>query len=368
MGRLEPGRQRARAAALTLAVLALTAYLSVPARARAADTSRLAAQQRAALARLDRLTRQVARATRRYDAAFAQVGVTVTAEVAAQRALDEARRASERDAARAEERVRRLYISGGSWAWYGAVLTAGDVGTLTERAVVAERAVAGDAAALAQTRAAAAAAARRARAAGLAVRRTVGTQRDVAVVAGRLDALLAEAQRTLERLSARLRGVRALELARARFAAARGAVDAVTTRRVGELRVLPPPAAYLALYRAAAPTCPGLSWTVLAAIGQVESGHGRDTATSYAGAMGPMQFMPATFAAYGVDGDGDGRRDIMNPADAIFSAAAYLCANGAGSPATLPAAVFRYNNAGWYVRMVLTLAGRYAAAGGGGPA
>ena len=66
---------------------------------------------------------------------------------------------------------------------------------------------------------------------------------------------------------------------------------------------------------------------MLAAIGQVESGHGRNTSTSSAGAMGPMQFEPATFAAYAVDGDHDGVKSIMDPADAIYTAAHYLCAN-----------------------------------------
>ena len=51
----------------------------------------------------------------------------------------------------------------------------------------------------------------------------------------------------------------------------------------------------------------------------------------------------------------------MNPADAIYSAAHYLCANGAGSPATLSQAIWNYNHADWYVQMVLALAGRYAA-------
>lgn len=118
---------------------------------------------------------------------------------------------------------------------------------------------------------------------------------------------------------------------------------------------------YFRLYHSAALTCAGLSWTVLAAIGQVETGHGRNMSTSSAGARGPMQFMPQTFAAYGVDGDRDGRIDIYNPADAIFSAAHYLCANRGGTgPAGLRQAVWRYNHADWYVDMVLALAVRYA--------
>ena len=70
------------------------------------------------------------------------------------------------------------------------------------------------------------------------------------------------------------------------------------------------PANYLALYQAsAAKYCPGLSWTVLAAIGQIESGHGTNNGPSSAGALGPMQFLPSTWAVWGIDGFGRrGRR------------------------------------------------------------
>jgi hypothetical protein len=121
------------------------------------------------------------------------------------------------------------------------------------------------------------------------------------------------------------------------------------------------PAAYLRLYRAAASTCRGLPWTVLAAIGTVETGNGADTSTSSKGAMGPMQFLPSTFVAYAVDGNGDGVADIMNPADAIYSAARYLCAWGAGlGGQSLYAAIFAYNHADWYVREVIKLAIAYS--------
>ncbi|GAA3218015.1 lytic murein transglycosylase [Actinocorallia longicatena] len=115
---------------------------------------------------------------------------------------------------------------------------------------------------------------------------------------------------------------------------------------------------YLDLYKQGATRCPGLSWTVLAAIGQVESDHNRNPGVSSAGAMGPMQFMPATWKSYGIDGDGDGKADIMNPYDAIPSAAKYLCA--AGAPGDLQKAVFAYNHAQWYVDKVLGLAAAYA--------
>lgn len=118
---------------------------------------------------------------------------------------------------------------------------------------------------------------------------------------------------------------------------------------------------YLDLYKAAATRCPGLSWTVLAAIGQVESSHGRNNGPSSAGALGPMQFMPATWKSYGVDGDGDGRKDIWSPYDAVPGAANYLCANGAGQGGQkLRKAVWFYNHSWDYVNKVLGLSEAYA--------
>jgi membrane-bound lytic murein transglycosylase B len=91
----------------------------------------------------------------------------------------------------------------------------------------------------------------------------------------------------------------------------------------------------------------------------VETHHGRGTMVSSAGALGPMQFLPGTFARYAVDGDHDGKADIMDPADAILSAAPYLCANGAGAGGQqLYSAIWHYNHADWYVRLVLALASK----------
>ncbi|NIZ93562.1 lytic transglycosylase domain-containing protein [Kineosporiaceae bacterium B12] len=103
--------------------------------------------------------------------------------------------------------------------------------------------------------------------------------------------------------------------------------------------------------------------SLLTAVGQVESGHGRDVGPSSAGALGPMQFMPATFAAYAVDGDGDGDTDVLDPADAVATAAAYLCAGGGGrGRAGEAAALWSYNHADWYVAMVQRLADELDAA------
>lgn len=122
------------------------------------------------------------------------------------------------------------------------------------------------------------------------------------------------------------------------------------------------PPAMLVLYIRAAQRCPGLAWTALAAIGKVETDHGRGSEVSSAGAEGPMQFMPSTWRAYGVDGDGDGVASIWDAADAVPAAADYLCANGGGDPATLASAIFAYNHDPGYVRLVLEWARRYAGA------
>ncbi len=121
------------------------------------------------------------------------------------------------------------------------------------------------------------------------------------------------------------------------------------------------PSDMLALYQDAADTCPGFQWTVVAAIGKLETDHARaPDQVSTAGARGPMQFMPATFERYGVDGDGDGRISITDVDDAVFSAVNYLCANGAGNQEQLWQAIWHYNHSAAYVREVLQLAASYA--------
>jgi hypothetical protein len=146
------------------------------------------------------------------------------------------------------------------------------------------------------------------------------------------------------------------------------------------------------------PGC-GIRWTLLAAIGRVESNHGRfggamlrddgyptkpirgipldgrpnvaritdtdggalDGDTAYDRAVGPMQFIPSTWRSVGVDGNGDGRRDPDNLYDAAYGAARYLCDGDADlrNADARAQAVRRYNNADEYVRVVLNLADMY---------
>ena len=124
------------------------------------------------------------------------------------------------------------------------------------------------------------------------------------------------------------------------------------------------PSAMLTLYQEAATTCPGLPWSVLAAIGTVESNNGQSTepgvhdGANPAGAEGPMQFEPTTFATYAepVPPGGVSPPNPYDPPDAVFAAARFLCASGAAGGAELPAAVFAYNHSTAYVSQVLTLA------------
>jgi hypothetical protein len=134
------------------------------------------------------------------------------------------------------------------------------------------------------------------------------------------------------------------------------------------------PTGYLKLYQRAAPRCPGLSWPVLAAIGKVESDHGRvrlpgvRSGWNSAGAAGPMQFgigvgrAGNAWARFGRDFDGDGRRSVYDPGDAIPAAARYLCAHGA--PKRLDRAIYAYNHSWSYVAKVKQVVRRYTGPGG----
>jgi hypothetical protein len=112
---------------------------------------------------------------------------------------------------------------------------------------------------------------------------------------------------------------------------------------------------YIDLYKAAGAQY-GVPWEILAAVHYVESGaSGSTNRTSYAGAQGPMQFMPGTWRAYGVDANGDGVADAHNVSDAIYGAANLLAAGGAAE-GNIDAALFNYNHAQWYVNKVKNIA------------
>ncbi|MBI4896913.1 MAG: lytic murein transglycosylase [Actinobacteria bacterium] len=95
----------------------------------------------------------------------------------------------------------------------------------------------------------------------------------------------------------------------------------------------------------------GIRWEVLAAINEIETNYGRNLNVSSAGALGWMQFMPATWEMYGVDANDDGVKDPYNPVDAIFAAAKYLKA--AEGDKDIRRAIFAYNHADWYVDQVI---------------
>jgi hypothetical protein len=101
----------------------------------------------------------------------------------------------------------------------------------------------------------------------------------------------------------------------------------------------------------------GIPWEVLAAINKIETGFGTNLSVSSAGAVGWMQFLPSSWETYGLDANGDGRKDPYNPVDAICAAAHYL--KVAGGSSDLYKAIFAYNHADWYVQEVLLYARAY---------
>jgi membrane-bound lytic murein transglycosylase B len=143
------------------------------------------------------------------------------------------------------------------------------------------------------------------------------------------------------------------------------------------------------------PDC-GISWSLLAGIGRIESGHADGGATdargtavkpiygprldgtlpgnqvvvensaggqiSYARAMGPMQFIPDTWVRYAADGDGDGVADPQNLYDSTLAAARYLCSGGLNlrDPSEVLTSILRYNNSIPYARNVMGWAAAYA--------
>jgi membrane-bound lytic murein transglycosylase B len=143
------------------------------------------------------------------------------------------------------------------------------------------------------------------------------------------------------------------------------------------------------------PGC-GISWNLLAGIGRIESGHANGGATdargtairpiygptldgtlpgnevvvqstaagrvAYARAMGPMQFLPGTWARYASDGDGDGVADPQNLYDATLAAARYLCSGGLNlrDQSQVLSSILRYNNSMPYAQNVLGWAAAYA--------
>jgi membrane-bound lytic murein transglycosylase B len=121
------------------------------------------------------------------------------------------------------------------------------------------------------------------------------------------------------------------------------------------------PPAYLALYRSA-PACPGVDWALLAAIGKIESDHGRSrlpgvhSGRNAAKAAGPMQFIPSTWRTVRARHPEIGP-DIYNPVNAIPAAARLLCDSGASKD--LYSAVYAYNHSNTYVRDVLRQARAY---------
>ena len=337
----------AMASALVMLPFAPAAY---------ADASQAKADARHSAARLHDLQAHLRTALARYDAALNALQQDVSAGVSAADAVQAGNQAVRAAQDARTERLRALYMDGGRLGVFASLLAARTPQDLALRVVTAQRLVAGaDADVLQATEAAALVQAQQS-ATDQRISSALAYADDVTTRAIDVDRLVRQGQAELAHLDARARRLAAAELARA-AAAARSSADSAA----GHAGAIPIPPAYLTLYRGGALTCPGLPWTLLAAVGQVESGHGRNNGPSSAGAIGPMQFMPRTFDLFAVDGNHDGRLDAWDPADAIYTAAHFLCSYGAGSPSGAQGALLHYNNAQWYVDLVLAVQQRVIA-------
>jgi hypothetical protein len=166
----------------------------------------------------------------------------------------------------------------------------------------------------------------------------------------RIHILLSGRPRLAHEVLARLPGPIAAH-ARASIRARRMLGRLSTPQSLSRFKTGPPrPAGQLLGFYREAQRRFGVSWRVLAAVNLVESAFGRMRNHSTAGAQGPMQFIPATWAAYGMGGN------IRDPHDAILGAANYLHANGA--PRDYRTALYHYNPSALYVNAVLEYADR----------
>ena len=329
--------------------------------AQAEAASRLAkAQARAAAAHVDALLDRYTEASAAVTGGVHQLSAAFGSAASADVSSEEATRQRERAQATQRRQILDVYTSGGTAGVVASVLAADSADDALWRAATAGRvmgAVLADSRSVAERMAdSAAVAERRAAIADAAAMQQAAALDDLEQRQQDAAVAVAEARQTLAKLSTRARQAKVAVAAARRIAAAEEAARLAQSRAAGPVAAMAIPPEYLATYQAAASTCTGMSWTLLAAVGQVESGHGRNVGPSSAGAIGPMQFMPATFASYAVDGDRDGTTDAWDPQDAIFSAAHYLCSLGAeaGSADGIQHALFGYNHAQWYVDLVLS--------------
>lgn len=325
-----------------------------------------AAADRAALD-VDRLVTQLDEQLSAQESARLAVAGSVSHAITADGAAAAAAATAAGARAQHSRTVRALYTSGGAVALYSSLLEAGSLADLADRTRVAGRVLDSAARTAHEATAAHADAVRTSGDGARAADVQVVAAAEVVRTTEAVEETLAQARRVLADLSETARAAEAAEEARRQVAEAERRV--ALSRAAGAAAPAAPgsgiPEAFRALYEQAAQRCPGMRWTQLAAVGQVETRHGRNNGPSSAGAEGPMQFMPGTFARYGTDGDGDGSADPWNPADAIHSAAVYLCVNGAGlqTPEAERRSLLRYNNAGWYVDLVQSAETQIIAAG-----
>lgn len=357
---LPPVRRHRHALTSTVATLVgiAAATFAVIAPAQADTLSQANSQAKQLAAQISRLQPQVDAALASYDTALTGLGKAVSSGAATTQVYANLQQQADDLVDQQDTHIAALYETGGSLALYITALRSGDPADLHSLPYL-KGVVTSDAARAANALRVAAAAKASLAATQTQIDTGLSNADAVNQRLANLQGLLAQQQALLNQATGRARNLQALKDAAAALAASQLAAAQASAQTAETADVYPIPPPYRALYQAASKTCPGLSWTVLAAIGQVETHHGTGGMVSSAGALGPMQFLPPTFVEYARDGDRDGKANIMDPADAIYSAAAYLCANGAGAGGqSLYTAVWNYNHADWYVQLVLALSAK----------
>src|SRR3954466_7779689 len=259
-----------RARGLAALGAAGVAFSLAPA-AHAESTGDAEAKVRALLDQVRQIQEQVQRAEARYDAALGGGAASVTAAIQTDQASEDADAETAAAAAQLDDRVRGLYMSGGPPALYASALESGDFTEMQSRVIVVGSLVHADKDVVRAARATSTSVAAVARRAQAAAHRRIATERDVRDVATRVLTLLAEQQQLLDEARAHVAHLQALDAARAALAAQEAAFGDITNSRISSLSPMSMTPQYSTYYHQAAKTCPGLSWTVLAAIGQVES-------------------------------------------------------------------------------------------------
>ena len=350
--------------ARTIATLAISgALLSaaplVTQPAHAETSGQAAATVQALLVKVHRLQAQVLAAEQRYNAVFTSVSDSVNIAIQDDSTSETVSQAAQSAQAAVSQRVQAIYESGGSLAAFATMLSSGDLNELSERNEMVSRVVSAQAAEADRVATLAKTATLTAAKAEKRAHLKIGTERDVAAAAARWRGCSPSSRHCSAGRQAPRERPQGGSQRSPPSSASFGSITTAQHRRAAH------PAAVRGVPRAVQAAAADLPRPVLDGARRDRSGRerprpqhvdlvGRRRWGRCSSSRPPSRRTPSTATTTATT-------NIMDPADAIYTAAHYLCANGAGrGPSALGGAILHYNHAGWYVDMVLKLAGMYA--------